>query len=163
MSKKTKNSKPVSLTKSSSEQLTDEITKSNAKRGIGIPMPSVGGSASVDSTQIIRVTKLGRDLTTQYPKALPPQCQVICSLIDQLESVEGEGCMVKDLAVAFQNWADTPANNSKGRNAVQDLHKVFNSHWASKMLGNSAWEANKATSKTNLIGGSDTLAVVEYA
>ena len=163
MSKKSKNVKPVSLTKSSSEQLTDEINKSNAKRGIGtIPMPTTGGSASVDSTQIIRVTKLGKKMCF-IPKALPPQCQVICSLISQLETVEGEGVMVKDLAIAFQTWADTPANNSKGRNAVQDLHKVFNSHWATKMLGNSAWESHRATKATQSIAGSDTLAIVEYA
>jgi hypothetical protein len=159
MSKKSKNVKPLSPVQ---QKLTDEITKSNAKRGVGIPMPTTGGSASVDSTQIIRVTKLGKKMCF-IDKALPPQCQVICSLISQLESVEGEGCMVKDLSVAFQTWADTPANNSKGRNAVQDLHKVFNSHWASKMLGNSAWESHRATKATQSLVASDILAIVEYA
>ena len=144
------------------QQLNDDISKSNAKRSIGIPMPSVGGSASVDSTQIIRVTKLGKQMAMRG-NVLPGQCQVICSLISQLESVEGEGCMVKDLANAFLTWADTPAANTKGKNSSQDLHKVFNSHWASKMLGNKAWETDKHTSVTQQLCGSDMLAVVEYA
>jgi len=162
MNKKVKNVKPVSLTKSASEQLNAEITKSNAKRGIGIPMPNVSGAASTTSTQIIRLTKLGYDMAIRGD-ALPNQCQVICALISQLEHKEGEGCMVKDLAIHFQTWADIPAPNKNGRNSVQDLHKVFNSHWASKMLGKSAWESHKATSVTNKLSGSDVLAVVEYA
>ena len=162
MSKVNKTVKPQ-LTQSVSEQFNKSVKADNAKRGIGvIPMPTSGGSASVDSTQTIRVTKLGKQMAMRG-NVLPGQCQVICSLISQLESVEGEGCMVKDLANAFLTWADTPAANTKGKNSSQDLHKVFNSHWASKMLGNKAWETDKHTSVTQQLCGSDTLCVVEYA
>jgi hypothetical protein len=156
----TKTSKKTTLSPVQ-QKLTDDVNKSNAKRGIGIPMPSGGGTASTSSTQIIRVTKLGKQMAMRG-NALPAQCQVICSLISQLEKVEGEGCMMKELAESFQTWANIPQPTKKGKNSTQTLGEVFNGHWAGKMLGNTAWVRDKHTSVTQQICGSDTLTVVEY-
>ena len=162
MVNKTKTARPQ-LTQSASEQLNASVKADNAKRGIGtIPMPTSGGNASTDSTQIIRVTKLGKQMAMRA-NSLPNQCQVICSLISQLEKVEGEGCMMKDLTEAFQTWADIPQPTKKGKNSTQTLGEVFNGHWSGKMLGNTAWVKDKHTSVTQQICGSNTLTVVEYA
>ena len=156
------NNKKPQLTKSVNEQLNASVNADNAKRGIGIPMPNASGNASTSSTQIIRVTNLGKQMAMRA-NTLPNQCQVICSLISQLEKAEGEGCMMKELAEAFQTWADIPQPTKKGKNATQTLGEVFNGHWSGKMLGNTAWVKDKHTSVTQQICGSDTLCVVEYA
>tara|TARA_R100000995_G_scaffold11410_2_gene4705 strand:+ start:292 stop:807 length:516 start_codon:yes stop_codon:yes gene_type:complete len=140
MSKKTKNSKPVSLTKSVAESVSEEIIKSNAKRGMPLPadltgMPVVvksgGTKTSLRDDQVLIMTNYGKKFYTD--RVLQPQLHNIFVIIHE--------CAIAGIDATVSYIRDTW--NSKYGSMVgkglQDFDQVFFGKYSSVVLGNTSF------------------------
>ena len=140
MSKKTKNSKPVSLTKSVSESVREEIVKSNAKRGVPLPadltgvpvvVKSGGSKASLRDDQILIMTNEGYKFYTET--VLQPQLHNIFIIIHE--------CAIAgiDATVSYIRETWNSRHGSMVDKGLQDFDKVFFGKYSSVCLGNTSF------------------------
>ena len=124
MSKKTKNSKPVSLTKSVSESVRDEINKSNAKRGVPLPANisklsvvkrSKGTKFNPNDTFVI--TQDGAEFYTQGK--LPPQLHFLFDIVIELGANASIGKV-------FDIWNQ---RHYETKQYTQDAVTIYNGHY----------------------------------
>ena len=140
MSKKSKNVKPVSLTKSVSESVSEEIIKSNAKRGMPLPadltgMPVVvksgGSKVSLRDDQILVMTAYGQKFYTN--KVLQPQLHNIFVIIHE--------CAIAGIDATVSYIRDTwnSRHGSMVDKGLQDFDQVFFGKYSSVSLGNTSF------------------------
>jgi len=147
MSKKTKNSKPVSLTKSSSEVLADEITKSNAKRGVPLP-------ADISKLSVVKRSKgtkfnpndtfvITQDGAEFYNAGkLPPQLHFLFDIIIEL----GVNASVGKV---FDIWDERYYHTKK---YTQTAVEVYNGHYKGYCEGTTAHKGKRKEFAIQLTG-----------
>ena len=140
MSKKTKNSKPVSLTKSVSESVREEINKSNARRGMPLPADLTGESIVVKSggskvtlrdDEVLVMTKEG--FKFYKDRVLQPQLHDIFIIIHECANAG------IDATVSYIRDTWNSRHGSMVGKGLQDFDQVFFGKYSSVCLGNTSF------------------------
>jgi hypothetical protein len=140
MSKKSKNVKPVSLTKSVSESVTEEIIKSNAKRGMPLPadltnipvvVKSGGTKTSLRDDQVLVMTDYGSKF--YQDGVLQPQLHNVFIIIHE--------CAIAGIDATVSYIRDTwnSRHGSMVDKGLQDFDQVFFGKYSSVCLGNTSF------------------------
>tara|TARA_R100000742_G_C4274408_1_gene94354 strand:+ start:169 stop:684 length:516 start_codon:yes stop_codon:yes gene_type:complete len=140
MSKKSKNLKPVSLTKSVSESVTEEIIKSNAKRGMPLPadltgesivVKSGGSKASLRDDQVLVMTTYG--FSFYKATVLQPQLHNVFVIIHE--------CAVSGIDATVSYIRDTwnSRHGSMVNKGDQDFDQIFFGKYSSVCMGNTTF------------------------
>jgi len=140
MSKKSKNVKPVSLTKSVSESVSEAIIKSNAKRGVPLPadltsipvvVKSGGSKVSLRDDQILVMTAYG--LSFYKAKVLQTQLHNVFVIIHE--------CAISGIDATVSYIRDTwnSRHGSMVGKGKQDFDQIFFGKYSSVSLGNTTF------------------------